>query len=70
MSKLPEKFPEYSIMYKTISNQIRILEKTKENADENKINEIQEKIKKYQTELDKIKKMFPENFFEDKTDYS
>ncbi len=70
MSKLPEKFPEYSIMYKTISNQIRILEKTKENADENKINEIQEKIKNYQTELGKIKKMFPENFFEDKTDYS
>ena len=70
MSKLPEKFPEYSIMYKTISNQIRILEKTKENADENKINEIQEKIKNYQTELNKIKKMFPENFFEDKTDYS
>ena len=70
MSKLPEKFPEYSIMYKTISNQIRILEKTKENAEENKINEIQDKIKNYQTELNKIKKMFPENFFDDKIDYS
>ena len=70
MDKLPEKFPEYSIMYKTISNQIRILEKTKENAEENKINEIQDKIKNYQTELNKIKKMFPENFFEDKIDYS
>ena len=70
MSELPEKFPEYSIMYKTISNQIRILEKTKENTDEDKIIEIQNKIKNYQSELNKIKKMFPDNFFEDKINYS
>jgi len=70
MTNLPEKFPEYSIMYKTVSNQIKILEKEKQNADKNKINEIQEKIKSYQDELNKIKKMFPENFFDDKIDYS
>ncbi len=27
MSKLPEKFPEYSIMYKTLSKQIKELKK-------------------------------------------
>ena len=27
MRELPEKFPEYSIMYKTLSNEIRVLEK-------------------------------------------
>lgn len=69
MGKLPEKFPEYSIMYKTLSNQIKALEKRRENAEENEIKEIQEKIKNYYTELNKIKKIFPDNFFEDKTDY-
>ncbi|MFQ5496897.1 MAG: hypothetical protein ACE5DU_03325 [Nitrosopumilus sp.] len=62
MSKLPKKFPEYSIMFKTISNQIRDLEKKKEKTEENKIDDIQEKIKNYQIELNKIKKMFPDNF--------
>lgn len=62
MSKLPKKFPEYSIMFKTISNQIRVLEKKKEKTEENKIDDIQEKIKNYQIELNKIKKMFPDNF--------
>lgn len=70
MSKLPKKFPEYSIMFKTISNQIRVLEKKKEKTEENKIDDIQEKIKNYQIELNKIKKMFPDNFFDEKIDYS
>lgn len=64
MGKLPEKFPEYSIMYKTISNQIRLLKKQKENPSES-IEKINLKILKYQEELDKIKKMFPDSFFED-----
>ena len=63
MSKLPEKFPEYSIMYKTLSKQIKDLEKRKENAQENEIDEIRLKIQSYQTELNKIKKMFPDSFF-------
>ena len=57
-------------MYKTLGNKIDELEKVKQNAKENEIKEIQEKIKKYQREMSKIKEMFPENFFEDKTDYS
>ncbi len=64
MSKLPEKFPEYLIMCKTLSKQINQLEKRKENAKESEIEEIQLKIQSYQTELNKIKKMFPDNFFE------
>ena len=62
MEELPEKFPEYSIMYRTISNQIKSLEKQKQDSRNN--TEIDSKIKKYQNELDRIKKMFPNNFFE------
>ncbi len=64
MSKLPEKFPEYSIMYKTLSKQIKELEKRKDNTQEREIEKIQLKIQNYQIELDKIKKMFPDNFFD------
>lgn len=67
MAKLPEKFPEYSIMYKTISNQIKKLEKTKTDSQESE--EIELKIKRYQTELNKIKEKFPKNYF-DEIDYS
>jgi len=65
MNKLPEKFPEYSIMYKTLSKRIKELEKRKENTQESEIKKIQLKIQSYQTELNKIKKMFPENFFDE-----
>ncbi|MCV0410022.1 hypothetical protein [Nitrosopumilus sp.] len=64
MGKLPEKFPEYSIMYKTLSKQIKALENIKENAQENEINEINLKIQNYQSELLKIKRMFPDDFFD------
>ena len=62
MGELHKRFPEYSLMYKTILNQIKKLEDIK-STPENK-NEIQIKIKNYKIELDKIKKMFPENFFD------
>ncbi len=65
MSKLPEKFSEYLIMYKTLSKLIKQLEKRKENAQESETDEIQLKIQSYQTELNKIKKMFPDNFFDE-----
>jgi len=65
MSKLPEKFPEYSIMYKTLSKQIKALEKIKESAQKIEIKEIELKIQNYQTELNKIKKTFPNNFFDE-----
>ncbi len=58
MGKLPKNFPEYSIMYKTLFKKIKELEK------ENESNEIKLKIKNYQTELDKITKMFPDGFFD------
>lgn len=62
MGELPEKFPEYSIMYKTLSKQIKALENIKENAQEN---EIKLKIQNYQSELLKIRKMFPDDFFDE-----
>ncbi len=62
MDKLPKNFPEYSIMYKTILKKIKELEK--ESTQENKSYEIESKIKNYQTELNKIKKMFPDDFFD------
>ena len=65
MNKLPEKFPEYSIMYKTLSNQIKVLEKRKKSVQEIEVNAIQSKIEKYQEELIKIKEMFPEKFFKE-----
>ena len=63
MGKLPEKFPEYSIMYKTILKQINYLEKIKSDS-EDKIG-IQTKINNYKTELNKIKKKFPDNYFDE-----
>lgn len=63
MVKLPEKFPEYSIMYKTILNQIDYLEKIKSDSDDEI--EIQTKINNYKTELNKIKKKFPDNYFDE-----
>ena len=66
MSKLPEKFPEYLIMYKTLSKKVKELKVKKDNTQENEIYEIQLKIHNYQNELNKIKKMFPDNFFDNK----
>ena len=64
MGELPEKFPEYSIMYKTLAKQITQLEKQKENLQGREQEEIQKKIQNYQKELDRIKKMFPDNYFD------
>lgn len=58
MGELPKNFPEYSIMYKTLFKKIKELEK------ENESNEIKLKIENYRTELNKIKKMFPDGFFD------
>jgi hypothetical protein len=66
MSKLPKNFPEYSIMFKTLNKKIQDLkyEKT-QTQNKSTIIEIQSKIEKYQTEIDKIKSMFPESFFDE-----
>lgn len=65
MTELPKNFPEFSIMYKTLSNQIKALENTINDVDEKQRAENILKIKNYKTEITKIKKMFPENFFEE-----
>lgn len=65
MNRLPEKFPEYSIMYKTLSNQIKSLEKRMDGVGEKELKEINAKIENYQSELSKITNMFPDKFFEE-----
>ena len=62
MKKLPEKFPEYLIMYKTLSEQIKKIEK---NTGQYETNEMEIKIKKYKLEMSKIKEMFPEKFLDE-----
>ena len=65
MSKLPEKFPEYSIMYNTLLKKIRQLEYAiKESDSPEEIKGIQNSIESYKSEMEKIKKMFPDKFFE------
>jgi len=64
MNSLPKKFPEYSIMYKTLSKQIKLLEKRKELGDRQELKDINTKIENYQSELNKIKNMFPDKFFD------
>ena len=63
--ELPENFPEFSIMYKTLTNQIKKLEKNKENLQGKEREEIELKIKNYKLEIIKIKEKFPDNFFEE-----
>jgi hypothetical protein len=65
MNSLPKRFPEYSIMYKTLSNKIKFLEKRVGDAKGQELNEIEIQIQNYQLELNKIKNMFPEKFFEE-----
>jgi hypothetical protein len=65
MSKLPKKFPEFLNMYKTLNKKIQDLKiKKSKIKDITTINEIQSNIEKYQKEIDKIKLLFPEKFFE------
>ena len=64
MGELPEKYPEYSIMYKTLSKQIKSLEQRKEKVQESEKDEIELKIQRYESEMNRIKKMFPEGFFD------
>ena len=61
---LPKRFPEYIIMHKTLLRQIKELENVKKDIPD-EINEIQTKIQKYQKELERIEKMFPEKFFDE-----
>jgi hypothetical protein len=64
MTELPKNFPEYSIMYKTLRTKIQDLinEKT-QTQDKTTLEEIQNKITRYQKEMDRIKSIFPEDFF-------
>jgi hypothetical protein len=64
MTKLPKNFPEYSLMYKTLNKKIvELKEKFEKSSDPLTREKIKEDISKYQNESDRIKSLFPENFF-------
>jgi len=54
MTELPKKFPEYLILYKTLTKKIEELDSESD----------KDKIKRYEDERTKIRNMFPENFFD------
>jgi len=53
-----------SRIFHNVQNLIKTLEQRKQNVQESEINEINLKIQRYESEKIKIKKMFPDNFFE------
>jgi len=63
--ELPENFPEFSILYKTLTSQVNKMKKDKENLKDKEREEIELKIQTYELEIVKIKKKFPDNFFEE-----
>ena len=65
MNKLPKKFPEYLIMYKTLTKKILDLKNEKEKLQNSEAEKIQNQIEKYELERIKIINIFPENFFND-----
>ncbi len=65
MTELPKNFPEYSIMYKTLDKKIKELKNKKlQTKEESTLEKIQSDIDQYQKEMNKIKTIFPENFFD------
>ena len=65
MAELPENFPEFSIMYKTLTKQIKKLEESRDGKEGKEKEEIEEKIRNYNLEISRIKEKFPENFFDE-----
>ena len=65
MTELPKNFPEYSIMYKTLNKKIKELKNKKlQSKERSTLEKIQSDIDQYQKEMEKIKTIFPENFFD------
>ena len=52
-------------MYKTLTSQINKMKKDKENLKDKEREGIRLKIQTYELEIAKIKKKFPDNFFEE-----
>ena len=65
MEKLPKGFPEYSIMYKALSKKIKQLKLQRDMTDADETKELEMKIQRYESEITKIRKMFPSNFFQE-----
>lgn len=65
MSRLPEKFPEYLIMYKTLTKKISDLNDEKAKLQDSELEKIQNRIKEYESEITRITNMFPKKFFDD-----
>ena len=66
MTDLPKNFPEYSILYKTLNKKIQDLENKKaQTQNESTLDEIQSHIEQYQKDANRIKSIFPKDFFEE-----
>lgn len=66
MTELPKNFPEYSLMYKTLNKKIlELKDKLEKSTDPNINKKIKEQIERFQKESNRIKSLFPENFFKD-----
>ena len=68
MGVLPKNFPEHCMMHKALTKKIFELEQKNKSAtrEEKEGNEIV--IKNYQSDIQKIERLFPENFFKELQD--
>ena len=64
MEDMPKNFPEYLLMYKTLGKRIEELRNTIKNTNTEDGLEIKKKIQVYQNEMERIKNLFPMEFFD------
>ena len=64
MDDLPKNFPEYLLMYKTLRKKIEKLTVTLMNTDSEESTEIKKRIQVYQNEMQRIRNLFPTEFFD------
>jgi len=64
MDDLPKNFPEYLLMYKTLRKKIEELTVTLMNTNSEESTEIKKRIQVYQNEMQRIRNLFPTEFFD------
>ena len=68
MVVLPKNFPEYCMMHKTLIKKIFELEQKNKTATREEKDRNETTIKNYQLDIQKIERLFPENFFNELQD--
>ena len=64
MEDIPKNFPEHLLMYKTLRKKIEELTATAIDANNEESLEIKKRIQIYQNEMQRIKNLFPTEFFD------